>query len=62
MNFTNRINFHAMLDLVYQTTEAIEVSGYTLYHCWGKKKKGKSKKNTWKDKGYHRPEDADSKW
>jgi len=60
--FRDQIQLHAMLDLLYQTTETIELSGYTLYHYWEKKKKGKSKKISWKDKGYHRPEDADSKW
>ena len=38
--FRDQIQLHAMLDLLYQTTETIELSGYTLYHYWEKKKKG----------------------
>lgn len=60
--FRDQVQLHAMFDLLYQTTETIEVSGYTKYHYWELQKRGKSKKGSWKDKGYHRSEEADSTW
>lgn len=47
----------AMFDTLYNTWETETIPGYTKYRYWRKNRYG-----NWRDKGYHKPEDASSSW